>query len=136
MNIYMNCTLWTRLQAERDWENSYRGIIKFRSNIYSILFVKYILNLKYEGEFTQMVWASTKLFGVGRAKGENGKVSIFNNFKHFILENKGGGLVHLTHYNSLFLGWATEIFENICVFFFSENGLCICSGTLFFFYNL
>ncbi|XP_023327708.1 ectin [Eurytemora carolleeae] len=27
----------------------------------------------YSSEFTQMVWASTKLFGVGRAKGENGK---------------------------------------------------------------
>ena len=38
MNIYVICTLWTTFQAERDWQNSYRRIVKFHSNIYSIFF--------------------------------------------------------------------------------------------------
>ena len=43
LNIYMICTLWTPLQAERDWKIHTEGLSKFHSNIYSILFV---LNIK------------------------------------------------------------------------------------------
>ena len=36
MNIYMNCTLWTPFQAERDWQNSYRGIVSIPFYEYSL----------------------------------------------------------------------------------------------------
>ena len=44
MNIYMNCTLWTSFQAQRDWINLYQGIGNyFPSILISVLWLGTLL---------------------------------------------------------------------------------------------
>ena len=43
MNIYMICTLWTPLQAERDYQNSYREILLIPLYIFYSLWLQLII---------------------------------------------------------------------------------------------
>ena len=64
-NLWTFIWFLTPFQAERDWQNSYRGISKFHSNLYSILFDKTtIYTLKFYCFLFQLksqVWTNERL---------------------------------------------------------------------------